>query len=154
MSLIVEATARALVSGTTASALSTLALAGCGARDCGSVFAPVNAVSHWLWRDRALRQQQPSWRYTLTGYVIHHAMSILWGAAYETLVYSERADGPRWRPYAAGLGVAATACLVDLKATPRRLTPGFERRLSGRSLAVVYAAFGIGLALTRFARRP
>lgn len=154
MSLIAEATARALVSGTTASALSTVALAGCGARDCHSVFAPVNAVSHWLWRDAALHQQRPSLRYTLTGYVIHHSMSIFWGVAYEALLYSGHIHGARWRPYALGLGVAATACLVDLKATPHRLTPGFERRLSGRSLALVYAAFGIGLALTRFARRP
>jgi len=154
MNLFAEATSRALVSGTTASALSTVALAACGARDCRSVFAPVNAVSHWLWRDAALRQQHPSLRYTLTGYVIHHAMSILWGAAYEALLYTDGAHRSRWHPYAAGLGVAATACLVDLKATPRRLTPGFERKLSARSLTLVYAAFGIGLALTRYARRP
>jgi len=154
MSFIAQATARAVVSGSTASVLSTIALASCGARDCRSAFAPVNAVSHWLWRDAALHQQQPSLRYTLTGYVIHHSMSIFWGIAYEALLYPHRRGGPRWHPYAAGLGVAATACLVDLKATPRRLTPGFERRLSGRSLALVYAAFGIGLALARFARRP
>lgn len=154
MSPITQVTARAIVSGSTASMLSTVALAGCGVRDCRSAFAAVNAVSHWLWREQALRQQSPSWRYTLTGYVIHHSMSIFWGVAYEVLLYTHRREGPYWHPYAAGLGVAATACLVDLKATPQRLTPGFERRLSGRSLAWVYAAFGIGLALARYARRP
>lgn len=153
MSLIARIAARAIMSGSTASVLSTLTLAGCGARDCHSAFAPVNAISHWLWRDTALRQQRPSLRYTFTGYVIHHSMSIFWALAYEALLHKRRRDSPSWHPCAAGLGVAATACLVDLKATPRRLTPGFERRLSGRSLAVVYAAFGIGLALTHLARR-
>jgi hypothetical protein len=39
---------------------------------------------------------------------------------------------------------------------PERLTPGFERRLSNRSLVMVYAAFGAGLALAGLAalRRP
>jgi hypothetical protein len=43
--------------------------------------------------------------------------------------------------------VAAVACAVDMRCTPERLTPGFERRLSKQSLLVVYAAFGIGLVL-------
>ncbi|MBO9356853.1 hypothetical protein GG851_22915 [Bordetella petrii] len=153
MSFIAQTAARAVVSGSTASALSTLALAGCGTRDCHSAFAPVNAVSHWLWRDAALRQRRPSLRYTLTGYVIHHSMSIFWGVAYEALLYARHRRRSHWHPWAAGLGVAAAACVVDLNFTPRRLTPGFERRLSGPSLGFVYAAFGIGLALTRYARR-
>jgi len=153
MDLVARIAARAIVSGSAAGVLSTLALAACGARDCHSTFAPVNAISHWLWRDAALRQQRLSLRYTLAGYVIHHSMSIFWAAAYEAILLKHGRGTARWRSGAAGLGVAATACLVDLKATPRRLTPGFERRLSGQSLTAVYAMFGIGLALTHLARR-
>jgi hypothetical protein len=38
------------------------------------------------------------------------------------------------------------ACFVDYRLTPDRLTPGFEKRLSRRSLFVVYALFAAGLA--------
>jgi hypothetical protein len=36
---------------------------------------------------------------------------------------------------------------VDFQLTPERLTPGFEHRLSHRSLAAVYGAFAVGLAV-------
>src|SRR5690606_39804033 len=52
---------------------STAALAGCGTRDCRSAYAPVNAVSHWLWRDTAVYQQRATLRYTLAGYLIHRS---------------------------------------------------------------------------------
>ena len=72
---------RAAVSGSIASVTSTVALAACGSRDCASALAPVNAVSHWIWGERALRQDDASWAYTATGYGIHHAMSVLWALA-------------------------------------------------------------------------
>ena len=173
--------ARAVRSGTWASLSSTAALLLCGQRDCGSVFAPVNAVSHWLWKGRALRQNKGTLRYTVVGYVIHHAMSILWAFSYERWLArrpapatpqhaleppdpagavitrsnerpaepaaSDDVGWPTLTIVAAAVGVAAGACLVDLRCTPRRLTPGFERRLRPSSLAVVYGAFALGLAL-------
>lgn len=138
---------RALASGSCASALSTIALACSGHLECGRAFAPVNAVSHWIWGDRAIHADRPAWRHTAVGYVIHHAMSVFWAAFYEGWVHgapSRRRPGPA---IAAGLAVAAAACFVDLKLTPRRLTPGFERRLSPLSLAFVYLAFGLALPL-------
>lgn len=161
---------RAVVSGSNASLFSTAALMLGGHRDNASVFAPVNAVSHWLWKDRAIRQDGPSLRYTLAGYGIHHAMSILWAITYENLVDQRRRragpgathGAPTEGKHAAGpvrvdvpvvpvlataAVVAAGACLVDLRCTPQRLTPGFERRLSPSSLFLVYAAFALGLAL-------
>lgn len=153
MSSTAKVLRRAVISGSAASVSSTLALAGCGTRDCSSAYAPVNAVSHWLWRDKAVAQQRPTLRYTITGYLIHHSMSIFWALAYEALLASPRNRRSRVRPVAAAAGVAAAACVVDLKATPERLTPGFERRLSSPSLALVYASFGLGLLLTHLARR-
>lgn len=45
----------------------------------------------------------------------------------------------------AAAAVSAVANIVDFRLTPQRFTPGFERHLSRRSLALVYTAFGIGL---------
>jgi hypothetical protein len=45
------------------------------------------------------------------------------------------------------VAVAALAYFVDYRLTPRRLTPGYERRLSGRALLAVYASLAAGLAL-------
>jgi hypothetical protein len=50
------------------------------------------------------------------------------------------------------VAVATLAAAVDYTITPKRLTPGFEKRLPIPSLAVVYAAFGVGLALTEMTR--
>ena len=49
------------------------------------------------------------------------------------------------------VAVSAVAAVVDLACVPDRLTPGFERRLSERSLVMVYTAFAAGLALAGLA---
>lgn len=136
----------AMESGALANTLSAAVLAWRGRRENASAVAPLNAVSHWLWGDEALRRDEADLRHTATGLAIHAASSLLWGGAYAWL----RSRHPRSGPVAAAVdaaAVAATAAVVDLKFTPQRLTPGFERRLSTRSLVCVYAAFGIGLAL-------
>ena len=40
---------------------------------------------------------------------------------------------------------SALACTVDYTITPKRLTPGYELRLSKPSMAAVYVAFAAGL---------
>lgn len=142
----------AAVSGSCASVASLLALAWGGANDAASALAPVNAVSHWIWKERAIHQQDGSLRYTLPGYVIHHSMSVFWAVSYEALAarQARRRSFGTWATLATGLGVAALACLVDLRLTPERLTPGFERRLRPGSLFFVYLLFGLGLTLPRW----
>jgi hypothetical protein len=49
--------------------------------------------------------------------------------------------------------VAAIANVVDFKLTPQRLTPGFEKHLSKRSLAIVYVSFAAGLAAAAYVRQ-
>jgi hypothetical protein len=156
---------RAAISGTCASLLSTGMLACGGSVDCGSAFAPVNAVSHWIWGERAIHASRPSIRHTVMGYVIHHAMSVFWAAFYEgAAVWGEaqlcahpgaHRGAHRVAPalVLGGLAVAGIACFVDLKCTPQRLTPGFERRLSPGMLALVYLAFGLALPLGPMLRR-
>jgi hypothetical protein len=141
--------ARALLSGTTAALVSSLALAVAGRREAGSALAPINAVSHWFWGRRAQRQDGPSAKYTLLGFLTHHAASIFWALFFERLL------GPRRAPISAlasGTAIATLAAAVDYTITPKRLTPGYEARLSPPALVAVYAAFALGLALTGAAR--
>lgn len=139
---------RALMSGTCASIVSTGILAAAGVRDCASAMAPINAVSHWIWSDRALRQYGMSAAFTGTGYVIHHAMSVLWASGYEGYI-AWRPPATKARALGVALATSSIAALVDLKFTPKRLTPGFERKLSNRMLLAVYIGFGVALGLRR-----
>jgi hypothetical protein len=135
----------ALVSGTTSALLSTGVLALTGRRETGSPFAPVNAVSHWLFGERATRRDDATVQYTLTGFVTHLGASIFWSLLYGVLdaLHRERSTATRLFD---GAVVSAIACLVDYRLTPPRLTPGYEHRLSRGSLALVYAALAVGLA--------
>lgn len=142
---------RGVVSGTCASILSTLALVARGRSESGSALAPINAVSHWYWGDRATREDRPSFKYTAPGYLTHHATSIFWAVLFEK-TFGGALRGRPARTVAASAATAAVACFVDYRLTPKRLTPGFEHRLSKTSLFLVYAAFAAGLAITEIAR--
>ena len=137
-----------VLAGAAAGLCSLVALAIRGRIELKSAVAPVNAPSHWLWGDAALRQRKWSWRYTGTGLAVHQASAVMWG-----VLHARRRPQPP-APLRDAVVTAATAALVDLTLTPRRFTPGFEERLSPRGLAWVYAAFAVGLALASRAGRP
>ena len=142
---------RAAISGTVASVLSTLTLAALGRLESGAALGPINAVSHWYWGRKAMRQDDASVKYTVPGYLTHHGASIFWAVIFERLFdRRDRRDPPS--ALATGATVAALAAAVDYTITPKRLTPGYEERLSIPSLVVVYAAFGVGLALMEMTR--
>jgi hypothetical protein len=134
---------KALVSGSAGGLLSTLALAACGWRELDDPYAPLNGPSQWLFGRQAALKSGASLKYTLSGSVIHHAMSVFWALLFERI-------RPRSDDAASALlpavATSAIACFVDYQLTPPRLRPGFERRLSRKSLAAVYVAFAIGLA--------
>jgi hypothetical protein len=135
------------IAGTLASIISTVLLAAAGKRQAGSAVAPTNAVSHWLWGDEALRAQAPSWRHTLAGYLTHHAACVFWAALYSRL-YGHR-DEAKTVPQAlaGGIATSAVAYVVDYNMVPKRLTPGFEHRLSPGAMAATYATLAAGFAL-------
>jgi hypothetical protein len=137
---------RGLVSGATSSVLSTAALALSGEREDNSHYAPTNAISHWIWGEKAARRDGPSVRYTVPGYMIHHACATFWAVLFERAcggLLDRREPGTT---LAVATGASAVACFVDYELTPQRLRPGYEKRLSRPALAVVYGAFGVGLA--------
>ena len=136
----------ALIVGSFASLTSLAAMVLRSRAENGTPWASVNAPSHWVWGNIALRQDGRSLRYTALGLAIHHASAGFWGMLHEKLLCSDgvvKADG---RLLAAAALTTAVAAWVDLRLVPHRLTPGFQRRLSSPSLLAVYALFGIGLA--------
>lgn len=135
-----------LAPGLLSAALSLAVLAWRGRADTGSASAPLNAVSHMLWGDEALRTDATTPEHTLVGGTVHALSALFWAALY---AWGHRRRG---RPTLANAlvdaaAVSALAAVVDFKVVPKRLTPGFERRLSTPSLASVYVALGLGLAL-------
>ena len=141
-----QALREGLVTGSLASVLSAAYLVLAGQRS-GVPAAPTNAISHWFFGDPSLREDAPSLRYTVTGYLIHHASSVFWGVLHAK-AWGARQEAKRPLPAIAGAAVAAgVANLVDYQLTPRRLTPGFEHRLGKPEMANVYACFAIGLAI-------
>jgi len=144
---------RGLVGGAASSIVSTVALGLLGRAEGASAYAPTNAVSHWIWGDEAAEHEGFSLKYTLTGYAIHHISATFWSVLFEKLA-GERLDHKDLRvTLAASAATSAIACFTDYKLTPQRLNPGYEMRLSKKSLAGVYAAFAVGLALGAIALR-
>ncbi|HWP18803.1 MAG TPA: hypothetical protein VNO84_06725 [Burkholderiaceae bacterium] len=142
-----QLTRRALRSGGMAALTSAMALMWRGRREVGSAAAPLNATSHIAYGDQALHVDRPTVRHTVPGALLHAASGVFWAMLFEAL-RARRGHG-RSLAATAGDAVAATAvaAAVDLLVVPRRLTPGFERRLSGPSLALVYGALAFGLLL-------
>lgn len=138
---------RALVSGTASSILSTAALALMGKKETGSPYAPTNAVSHYVYGKEAARHDGLSLRYTVPGYLIHHASATFWSFVFERLMGGVLDKKNPAGTLAAAAATSALAAFTDYKITPRPLHPGYEKRLSRPSLAVVYGGFAIGLAL-------
>jgi hypothetical protein len=141
----------ALLAGTVAATASGWVMVGRGRRDAGRAAAAVNAPSHWVWGDEAIRRDGVDLRHTGLGTVVHWASSVLWGSVFAALRAARR------RPTAANAmadaaAVTAVAACVDLRVVPHRFTPGFERRLTGGSLCAVYAAFAAGLAIAERAK--
>jgi len=138
---------RTLMSGTLAGIATAATAAVAGRRETASYAAPLNATSHIAWGNVAALQDRPSVKYTLTGFLLNHAATTFWAAIYEKLV-APRADAPGaslLRPLLGAAAVSAGAYITDYYLVPQRFTPGYEMRLSGRSLAAIYGMLALGL---------
>jgi len=147
-----EAFADALRSGSVASVATTAVLASCGALECADAPAPLNGPSQWIWGKHAAYRRGFSARYTITGYLIHHAMSIFWATLYEKFNRTKPAPTPS-KTLALATATSALACIVDYRLVPERLTPGFQKRLSRTSLFFTYSAFALALAASSLIAR-
>jgi hypothetical protein len=153
MTTWIEAARRGAATGTAAAAASMAALAWRGRIDNGSAAAPLNAPSHWLFGNRALHEDRASLRFTGSGVLTHFVSALLWGVLYERFVARGRArQSLSSQVRDAAVGTAAIA-VIDLALIPKRLTPGFERRLTSGSLWLVYGAFAVGICAGSYACR-
>jgi hypothetical protein len=138
-----------LETGAITSVTTGLAIAACGQAELGNAVAPLNAVSHILWGDKAAAQDGLSAQFTLTGVALNSLAVTAWGAVHEYLCGDAIDRGDVVPSLLGGIAVAGVAYVIDYYLVPKRLTPGFEMRLSGKSLFGIYATLALSLALGR-----
>jgi hypothetical protein len=131
-----------LVGATTATAAAV-----CGALENRNVIAPINAISHIVWGDKAVTEDRISPRYTAGGLVLNTLAAMGWALLYEKCFGDAAEEGNVQWSLLGGALVAATAYVTDYHIVPKRLTPGLEKRLSNRSLLAIYLVLALSLGL-------
>jgi hypothetical protein len=138
---------RCLETAAPASAATTAAVALCGQWEEGNSVAPLNAVSHILWGDSAAWHEEASLKHTASGIALNTMAVASWAAVYELMFGNAARRGNTTAAVLGGISVAGLAYVTDYYLVPRRLTPGFEKRLSAPSMLVVYATLALTLPL-------
>jgi hypothetical protein len=111
---------------------------------------PINAISHIVHGDKAAHKTRLSMKYTLTGLALNVAAVGSWSVMQEYLIGEKR---PTFLQAATcGLATAATAYITDYYLVPKWLTPGFEKPLSRKGLAIVFGTLALSLALGSISR--
>jgi hypothetical protein len=128
-----------------ASAATTAVVSLCGQAENGNPIAPLNAISHILWGDEAAAQDDASISYTATGVALNTAAVASWAGIYEATFGPRARRGDTTAGLVGGAVIAAAAYVTDYYIVPRRLTPGFEKRLSPASMLAVYTTLALSL---------
>jgi hypothetical protein len=148
-----RAAREALISGATASLLSTAAMMVAGKIERNAPAGPLNGPSQWVYGRQAAHRRKFNLGYTLTGFLIHHLTATGWALLHERVFGGRKQAQTRAHQMRNAAITAAVANLVDYRLTPKRLQPGFDAQLSKKSMFAVYAAFAAGLALYDLASR-
>ena len=137
---------RTLRSGAIASSTTTLALGALGLLEDDDSAAPLNAVSHILYGDDdALNAGGADTKHTLAGGILNAASVTMWAGIHELLFGKFARKGPA-QALASGAAVSGLAYVVDYHVVPKRLTPGFEKKLSKKRMFATYAVLALSLA--------
>lgn len=134
---------RTLVTSAVTSTATTAALFLLSSRETGHPAAALNATSHILWGDKAFAYDDWDVRHTLAGAALNVGAVALWSGV-QSLLPKPRSVFAAARN--ASL-VSTLAYLTDYHLVPRRLTPGFEQRLSRQGLFGTYAVLAASLAM-------
>jgi len=138
---------RSLETSGPASMATTAVVSLCGKLEEGNSVAPINAISHILWGDRAAREDDVTLKHTAAGVALNTLAITSWAAVYELAFGRAARQGEIAKAMLGGISVAALAYVTDYYVVPRRLTPGFEKRLGSKSMLAVYATLGLTLPL-------
>jgi hypothetical protein len=140
-----------IATGAIATAATTAAASVCGRIEEGEPIAPLNAISHILYGDEAATHNEPSTKYTMPGILLNTAAITGWAAVHE-IMFSARRPQSLPAALAAGAATSALAYVTDYCLVPKRFTPGFEKRLSNKSLAGIYATLALSLGVASWLR--
>lgn len=141
-----------MTTGAVATAATTAAVAVLGRQENGTATSAINAVSHILWGEEATGTDELDAKHTLAGAGLNSAAMMAWAGMHEMML--PRNEKPSvGRALLAGTATSTIAYVVDYHVVPKRFTPGFEERLSGRSLFAVYAVLAVALAVGSLRRR-
>jgi len=131
----------------------SVAAALCGQLENGKPCAPLNAISHITFGDEALAQDAFSVKYTITGLMLNNSANTTWAALHEMLFGTYQDEGNVPVSLAGGAFVSVLAYITDFYIVPKRLTPGFEHKLSLRSLIFIYIILALALGLGKRGHR-
>jgi hypothetical protein len=131
----------------------TAAAALAGELENHAPLGPINAVSHILFGDEAAAHDELSAKHTLTSALLNTAAIGSWAVVGELIFGGERRPTTLPAALDAGAAVAGISYITDYHLVPDRLTPGFEKRLSNKSLLAIYGALAIGLGIGLCRRR-
>ncbi len=133
--------------------VTSAAVALCGQVENGKPFEPINAISHITFGDEALAQDDFSVKYTVTGLLLNNSANTTWAALHEMLFGAYQDEGNVPVALAGGAVISAVAYVTDFYIVPKRLTPGFEHKISPRALLLVYVILALALGLGKRRRR-
>jgi hypothetical protein len=139
--------ANTLLTSAVTSAATTAALVLLSSKDTGHPAAALNATSHIVWGDKAAKYDDWDLRHTLVGGLLNAGAMGFWSAV-QTLLPKPRSAFGALRNATI---VTAVAYVTDYYLVPKRLNPGFEQRLSVKSLFGTYAVLAASLAVSAFA---
>ncbi|MCE3284668.1 MAG: uncharacterized protein K0R70_924 [Steroidobacteraceae bacterium] len=148
-----DALRNAALSGGIAAGATTACVAVAGARDSGSAVAPINATSHIAWGESAGAVETVDARHTLLGAALNAGACVFWATFYERYFGRAANRGDVGMALLGGGIVAAAAYVTDYHVVPKRLTPGWESRISPKSLFAAYAVLALALPLRGLLRR-
>jgi hypothetical protein len=143
--------ARTVITSAAASAASALALALLARVEGRGALRPLNASSHWLNGNAAVRDARPDTKRTAVGLVTHHLATMLWSGILESMLGARKRTLPL--RVLNGAAVAMLSAFVDYVLMPRRLSPGWELALTRKSMAGAFSAMAVGLIAGAFAAR-
>ena len=97
--------------------------------------------------DEAAKVDDVDLKHTGLGFLLNAGAAVMWATLYEKAFGAAAERGEISKAFAGGKAIASLAYLTDYHAVPKRFTPGWELRVSDRSLMLIYSALALSLPL-------